>query len=66
MSFIFGHKPSYTPPPTPPSPETTKIKAEEQEKKRIRKGLARNRTILTGALGLQDQPPIQTKTLLGV
>ncbi len=54
MSFLFGGGNDET-----PQYESTK----EEEKKKIRTG--KKSTILTGPLGLTDEPTVARKTLLG-
>ena len=72
MSAIFSPKMPSLPPiqplPTPPSTEVS-----EEEKKRIaaeqaaieRKRKGRRSTILTGPLGIEEEPETEKKTLLG-
>ena len=72
MSSIFFPKmpplPPVQPLPTPPSTEVS-----EEEKKRIaaeqaaieRKRKGRRSTILTGPLGIEEEPETEKKTLLG-
>jgi hypothetical protein len=72
MGSIFSPKMPSLPPvqPLPPAPsaelsqeEKDKIAAEQAAIERKRKG--RKSTILTGALGLQDEATVEKKTLLG-
>lgn len=57
--------------PTPVIPESPKPldpelrKAREDERRRARAAFGRERTILTGGLGLEQGAPVAKKTLLG-
>jgi hypothetical protein len=60
-----------SPPPAPPAPSPPKKSDWEiEEEKRKRQRLAAGArgygaTILTGGMGLQEAPPVKSKTLLG-
>jgi hypothetical protein len=72
MSAIFSPKMPSLPPIQPlPTPPSTEVSAEEKERiaaeqaaiERKRKG--RRSTILTGPLGIEEEPETEKKTLLG-
>ena len=72
MSAIFSPKMPSLPPIKPlPTPPSTEVSAEEKERiaaeqaaiERKRKG--RRSTILTGPLGIEEEPETEKKTLLG-
>lgn len=68
MSFLFGggQTPSISMPPSPPIVSDANQDAiKEQEKKKIRRGAAQSKTLLTGPQGLLEPAPVQRKTLLG-
>lgn len=58
--------PVFNPPPLPPTPEDTSIKdAEKAEKQRRARASGLSSTILTSGLGVEEDPNLAQKTLLG-
>lgn len=64
-------KPPAPPPPPPPPPvppqeaDPAQQAARDDEKKRVRRAIGQNGTILTGAQGDLAAPTVGSKTLLG-
>ena len=70
MGSIFNPpKPKAPPPPPPPPPEPAKDpeveEARSQERHSAKRRRGRQATILTGGLGLTDDPLVQQPKLLG-
>lgn len=72
MGSIFSPKMPAPPPPPAPAPEPPSFEDEERERlakekmdkiRRSRKG--RSSTIVTGPLGVEQEPTTEKKTLLG-
>ena len=71
MSFLTPKMPPLPPVQPLPTPPSTEVSAEEKERiaaeqaaiERKRKG--RRSTILTGPLGIEEEPETEKKTLLG-
>lgn len=72
MGSIFSPKMPAPPPPPEPAPEPPSFEDEERERlakekmdkiRRSRKG--RSSTIVTGPMGVEEEPTTKKKTLLG-
>ncbi len=65
MGFMKPDKPKVEPPPPLPDPEAARLEGERELAELRRRRTGRRGTILTGAMGMAEEPTILTKKLLG-
>lgn len=65
MGFLKPDKPKFEPPPPVPDKGDIEATAAAEMRERLRKRRGRAGTILTGGMGLENEPTLLSKKLLG-